>query len=383
MTHKPMPAQSPIAMAAAPRHVRVWDAPTRVFHWAFAGAFAAAWLTRDAAHLDVHEFLGYAFGALLAFRLVWGFAGTQWARFESFPLTFAGALRYLAGLARGRHRRYLGHNPAGSWTIYALLFLGVLEVLAGVVTLGAEKGEGPLAGRFGYRAGDLAHQAHEWIAWAMLAVVCVHLAGVLFGSLAERENLVGSMLTGRKRTDASEPGVSARGGIAAALVAVLALGALAWFRGGGAQKAALHALPMDATWRSECGGCHLPYHPSLLPRRSWNRMLDEQSSHFGEDLALSPETVARLRTFAAAHAAEALESPVAWKMATTIPPAATPLRIGETPYWKERHARLDAGTWKRVHDSDCGACHRDAEAGTFAPRAIDFDPAKTGKAGGR
>jgi cytochrome b len=377
-----MPAQSPIAMAAAPRHVRVWDAPTRVFHWAFAGAFAAAWLTRDAAHLDVHEFLGYAFGALLVFRLVWGFAGTRWARFETFPLSLAGALRYLAGLARGRHRRYLGHNPAGSWTIYALLFLGALEVGAGVLALGAEKGEGPLSGRFGYRAGDLAHQAHEWIAWAMLAVVCVHLAGVLAGSLAERENLVASMLTGRKRTDACESGVCARGGIAAAMAAVLAVGALAWFHDA-PQKSASRALPMDATWRSECGGCHLAYHPSLLPARSWDRMLAEQSTHFGEDLALSPETVARLRAFAAGHAAEALESPVAWKMATTIPAGEAPLRIGETPYWKERHARLDAATWKRVHDSDCGACHRDAEAGRFAPRAIDFDPGKAGKAAGR
>jgi cytochrome b len=381
MPHKPMPAQSPIAMAAAPRHVRVWDAPTRVFHWAFAGAFAAAWLTRDAAHLDVHEFLGYAFGALLAFRLVWGFAGTRWARFETFPLSAAGALRYLAGLASGRHRRYLGHNPAGSWTIYALLSLGVLEVGAGILALGAEKGEGPLAGRFGYRAGDLAHQAHEWIAWAMLAVVCVHLAGVLVGSLAERENLVASMLTGRKRAETSEPGVSARVRIAVAMVAMLGVGAVAWFRGT-PEKAASHPLPMDATWRSECGGCHLAYHPSLLPARSWDRMLTEQSTHFGEDLALSPETVGRLRAFAAGHAAESLESPVAWKMATTIPPDAVPLRIGETPYWKERHARLDPATWKRVHDSDCGACHRDAEAGTFAPRAIAFDPGKAGKAGG-
>jgi len=195
---------------AVPARTRVWDAPTRLFHWSFAGAFAGEWLTRDARYLQVHEFLGYAIGALVAFRIAWGFAGTRWARFASFPLSASSALRYLAALARRRPPHHVGHNRAGSWTIYGLLFLAALEVAAGLLTLGAEKELGPLAGRYGYRTGDLAHAAHWWLAYAMLAVAAVHIAGAIYGSFAERENLVASMVTGFKR--GRDKGVEARRG---------------------------------------------------------------------------------------------------------------------------------------------------------------------------
>ena len=188
-------------MAEAPHRVRVWDAPTRVFHWLLAASFAGDWLTRDARYLDVHEFFGYVIGALVAFRLVWGFAGTRWARFASFAFPASSAWRYLLALGRGRQAHYVGHNPAGSWSIYALLTLAALEVATGVVALGAEKRLGVLAGWFGYRVGDFAHAAHQWLAYAMLAVVAVHILGVLVGCLADRQNLVASMLSGYKRAD--------------------------------------------------------------------------------------------------------------------------------------------------------------------------------------
>jgi cytochrome b len=365
-------------MADATQRVRIWDVPTRVFHWTLAGCVAGEWFTRDARYLDIHEFLGYAIGALVAFRLLWGFAGTHWARFASFSYSPLSAWRYLAALARGRQGHYLGHNPAGSWSIYALLSFAALEVVTGLVTLGAEKRLGVLAGWFGYRVGDIAHVAHQWLAYAMLAVVGVHILGVLVGCLADRQNLVASMLTGSKRAEqgAIAP-VQPRRGVALALALALGLGALAYFRAyplaGGAQRDRSPALPLDTVWKRECSDCHLPYHPSLLPARSWSKMFAEQRSHFGEDLGLSGQTLRHLQAYAARNAAEALASPLAWKMATSIAATAAPLRISDTPYWVRCHARLDAPTWKRVHRSDCGKCHRDAQAGRFAPGAIAID----------
>lgn len=368
-------------MSEAIDRVRIWDAPTRVFHWALAACFAGAWLTRDARYLDVHEFFGYAIGALVVFRVVWGFAGTRWARFASFAFPASAAWRYLLALARARQAHYVGHNPAGSWSIYALLTLAALEVATGIVALGAEKRLGVLAGRFSYRVGDVAHALHLWLAYAMLAVVAVHILGVLVGSLADRQNLIASMLTGHKRVDSALAAVEPKRGIAGALALALALGALGYFRAyplaAGAQRERLPALPLDAVWNDECGSCHLAYHPSLLPARSWSKMFAQQQSHFGEDLGLSKQTLGHLEAFAAHNAAEALASPVAWKMATTIAERSAPLRISATPYWEQRHASLDAATWKRVHRSDCGACHWDAEAGSFAPGAIALDPGKS------
>ena len=235
-------------MAGAPHRVRIWDAPTRVFHWLLAVSFAGDWLTRDARYLDVHEFFGYVIGALVAFRLVWGFVGTHWARFASFAFPASSAWRYLLALGRGRQTHYVGHNPAGSWSIYALLTLAALEVATGVVALGAEKRLGMLAGWFGYRVGDIAHAAHLWLAYAMLAVVAVHLLGVLVGCLADRQNLVASMLSGYKRTSSALAAVEARRGIALALALAVALGALVGFVVLFA-KWGLFALIVFAIWR--------------------------------------------------------------------------------------------------------------------------------------
>lgn len=373
-------------MSDAARRVRVWDAPTRVFHWMLAASFAGAWLTRDARYLDAHEFFGYAMGALVAFRVVWGFAGTRWARFASFSYPVPAAWRYLAALARGRQAHYVGHNPAGSWSIYALLALAALEVATGVVALGAEKRLGPLAGGFGYRVGDVTHALHLWLAYAMLAVAAVHILGVLAGSLADRENLVGAMLTGYKRADGAVAGVEAKRGVAVMIVLAAALGALGFYRLSPPADGAGRTPPLaqDAVWNEECGGCHLAYHPSLLPARSWSRTLAEQQAHFGEDLGLSDETLRHLQAYAGRNAAEALASPVAWKMATTVPAQSAPLSISATAYWKERHARLEAGTWERVRRSDCGQCHRDAEAGTFAPGSmIEVDLTKAAGRNGK
>lgn len=375
-------------MADADRRVLIWDAPTRLFHWLLAASFAAEWFTRDARYLELHEFFGYLIGALVAFRLVWGWAGTRWARFASFAFPVSAAWAYLAALARGRQAHYAGHNPAGSWAIYALLTLAALEVATGLVALGAEKRLGVLAGWFDYRVGDIAHVLHLWLAYAMLAVVAAHILGVLVGSLADRENLVASMLTGYKRAAGALEPVPAKGGIAVMIALAVVLGALAYFRpyplAGGAARERAPALAQDAAWNDECGSCHLAYHPSLLPARSWSKMFAEQRSHFGEDLDLNSKSLQHLQAYAAHNAAEALASPVAWKMATTIAAAAAPLRISTTAYWEQRHASLDPSTWERVPRSGCGKCHRDAEAGTFAPgAAIHLDLANAAAANGK
>ncbi len=135
--------------------VVVWDLPTRIFHWLLATAFLVEWLTQDdARYLDFHVFCGYLIGALIAFRVIWGFVGTRWARFASFAFGPFAALRYLRDLLRRRQAHFVGHNPAGSWSIFILLTLGALSVLSGVAALGGEKQQGPLQGLLTFAQGD-------------------------------------------------------------------------------------------------------------------------------------------------------------------------------------------------------------------------------------
>ena len=227
-------------------------------------------------------------------------------------------------------------------------------------------------------------EVHEVLAWAMLAVVAMHILGVVVSSLSDRENLPVAMIRGRKRAVESEQSVSLAANAAIAMLVVLA-GFAAWYFRGYFKTArdvpylpfAGPALAMDAQWQHECGSCHLAYHPSLLPARSWEAMLGQQD-HFGEDLALDAGVVASLSSFAAAHSAEHAETPAAWKIASRTSAGSAPLRITETSYWKRRHAAVTDADWQRVKKIDCGGCHLDAELGTFEPGAIHIG--KTGDA---
>ena len=189
--------------------VLVWDLPLRIFHWGLAGAFAGAFLTAESERWrDVHAVLGYTVLVLVAFRLLWGVLGTRYARFRALPLAPRRALAYLGSLLKGRPEPHLGHHPAGSLAIYALLALAAAAALTGLATF-AELG------------GEWVSELHEGLANAMLAVVVVHVAGVVVGSLAHRENLVAAMLTGRKR---GAPGAGIGGprrAVAAVLVAIV------------------------------------------------------------------------------------------------------------------------------------------------------------------
>jgi cytochrome b len=166
--------------------ILVWDLAVRAFHWLLALSFLGAFLTAESErYRDVHVALGYAILGLVAFRLVWGLVGTRYARFWSFAFGPRSVLTYVKSLFTRSPQHYLGHNPAGSWAIYALLALSLL------------------AGASGYAAyedvgGHWMEEMHETFANLLLAVVAVHLAGVVASSLLHRENLVRSMLTGYK-----------------------------------------------------------------------------------------------------------------------------------------------------------------------------------------
>ncbi len=166
--------------------ILVWDLPTRAFHWLFALSFIAAYLSSEDDWLTFHVTFGYAALGLVAFRLLWGFAGTRYARFASFACRPARALAYLRSLAARRPEHHVGHNPAGSWAIYLLLALGALTGTLGFLTL-----NGPQAWKW-------LKDVHQVMGNVMLGVVCAHIAGVIAGSFAHKENLARAMVDGYK-----------------------------------------------------------------------------------------------------------------------------------------------------------------------------------------
>ena len=193
------------------KKILVWDLPTRLFHWLLALSFLGAFLSADSErHRDVHVALGYTVLGLVAFRLVWGLIGTRYARFSAFPLSPRRAFAYLKSLASRAPQHHVGHNPAGSLAIYALLALA----------LGA--------GASGYAAyndigGEALAELHEAAANAMLGLVLVHIGAVIVSSFVHRENLVAAMLHGYKPGRSGE-GISSKQRFVGALVLLATLG---------------------------------------------------------------------------------------------------------------------------------------------------------------
>lgn len=174
------------------QRILVWDVPTRVFHWLLVLSFCGAFLTSESErYRDIHVMLGYTLLGLIAFRLVWGFFGTRYARFRSFLFKPGELVAYVSSLVKGKPAHYVGHNPAGSVAIWLLLALGISTGVTGVLL-------------FQDIGGDLLEELHEALALSMLAVVAVHIGGVVVSSIMHRENLVRSMITGFKDANPEE-----------------------------------------------------------------------------------------------------------------------------------------------------------------------------------
>ena len=170
---------------ARPGVIAVWDPLVRVFHWSLVAIMAYEFLGEDGDAL--HRTLGYVALGLVAFRIVWGFVGTKHARFSDFVKSPLVVFDYVKSIVTGHPRRYLGHNPAGGAMVIALLAMTLI------------------VGGSGYAMRTEALWGQEWVeelhevsANFMLFFIAAHVIGVIAASLQHKENLVRSMMTGKK-----------------------------------------------------------------------------------------------------------------------------------------------------------------------------------------
>lgn len=166
--------------------IRVWDPLVRIFHWSLVTCFVAAWLTADDAK-TLHLAAGYVGFGLVAVRILWGFVGTEHARFRDFVKGPRAVVAYLLAMVRGEEPRHLGHNPAGGVMVLALLACMLVLTLTGwLYTTDAFWGD------------ESVEEIHEATAYLMTALVAAHVMGVIWESVRHGENLVRAMITGQK-----------------------------------------------------------------------------------------------------------------------------------------------------------------------------------------
>lgn len=215
--------------AGTTKRIRVWDLPLRIFHWALLVCVAGAVLSIEVLdNVDWHARFGYAVAALLIFRIVWGFAGSQHARFLNFVRGPGQILAYLRG--KRETGGEIGHNPLGALSVLGLLTILAIQAGSGLFITDEILFEAPLFKHVSSATAELLGQVHGVNANLIFALVGLHIAAILFYRIIKRENLVTPMITGNKEVAAESPLVSATGGTAALGLVIFALASgLVWF----------------------------------------------------------------------------------------------------------------------------------------------------------
>jgi cytochrome b len=213
--------------------VRVWDLPTRTFHWLLAATVIGSVITAKIGGnaLIWHMRLGLLALALLAFRLIWGFVGGHWSRFGSFIYSPASVRAYLRGDAGPGGRFDVGHSPLGALSVFGLLLLLMVQVATGLVADDEIATTGPLNRYVSSALGLRATSWHNTFGqYLIITLVVLHVAAVLFYLFKKQRNLIGPMWHGDKRlargTPASADGAAQR--VFAAVLIALALGVSWW-----------------------------------------------------------------------------------------------------------------------------------------------------------
>jgi cytochrome b len=192
------PAMHPDAAGDAPSHVRVWDVPTRIFHWSIVALVFISWLSADQGYMTVHLWSGMTLLTLLLFRIGWGLIGSTTARFSDFlhhPRRIAG---YLKALKNGDKPLYAGHNPAGGLMVAAMIAVLLAQAVTGLFANDSVHFSGPLALWISEDASTRLAALHATIFNVILLLIWCHVVAVGFYLLVKGDNLVGPMFTGLK-----------------------------------------------------------------------------------------------------------------------------------------------------------------------------------------
>jgi cytochrome b len=181
--------------------IKVWDLPTRLFHWAIFGLVVLQVITGEIGGevMAWHLVCGYGILTLVVFRIAWGFAGSTHARFASFIVGPAATYRFARRLFSRQAVPQVGHNPLGGWMVMALVLSLLVQAASGLFSNDGAGNEGPLSSLVSLDVSNIFRHVHEWNLQILLVLSGLHLAGVLFHWLVKKENLVGAMFSGVKR----------------------------------------------------------------------------------------------------------------------------------------------------------------------------------------
>lgn len=380
--------------------IKVWDLPTRLFHWLLVLAYMGVFYTSYSEWLlEYHTAAGYTALGLVVFRFLWGFTGNHYARFSEFLKGWGDVKSFLRDTVKLKPLRYLGHNPAVGWAVVFMLLSTAIITVTGIIVFSGEENRGFWAGMFTFPAAEFVRSIHVYLAYTMVVVIIGHICAALFHDFILRENIILSMITGTKEDSElwgrrvshmqSREGRSVARLLVLSLVTIMGgLGLVYLPPGRGSdfskmrppkvinEKGYAIGVNMNKIWKEECAtSCHSAFYPSLLPARSWKKILDSLDDHFGDNVTLDEKSRKEILDFLIASSAERSTAESSRKMLYSIRANEIPARVTDVAYWKYKHAKISEEVFKRntiMSKGNCIACHPGAGIGSFEDEDINI-----------
>lgn len=363
------------------KKILVWGLYTRASHALLMVMMLAVFLTPEVKRLlTLHVALGYTLALLFLFRILWGFMDVKYSQFKDFNFSLSDLKAYMFSIF-GNKKEYLGHNPASSYAIIGMIVLTFLAVITGALTYGVKEGMGVFffMNHTMFRDMKFFKEVHELFSNALMAVIFAHIAGVLLDKVFHKSRALESMVDGYKLGE--EEGLKLT--LIQKIFGVLALGLsmVAFVYMLLAPNSLLIAdgnpkmdyAKENSAFYKECISCHTLFPPFLLPQKSWVSMMDTLENHFGDDASLDASTTESIKAFLVKNSAESSTKESSLRILASLEKEKTYLAITETPFWKNRHKKIDKTVYEQKEigkPSNCKACHDTIENGLLNNRDI-------------
>ena len=217
-------------MSSASPRIRVWDLPTRIFHWVLAVLVVFSFATGKigGSWLEWHMKSGYTILALVLARIAWGIAGSETSRFTSFVRGPGAFLRYAGDIVAKRRRASVGHNPMGGWMVVFMLVVLLAQASTGLFADDEISTQGPLAVKVSNALVAKMSAFHYYNSWTVIAAVLLHVIAIAAYWIAWRDNLVAPMWTGWREADVATVQPQLRATWVAAVILAMSAGLVYW-----------------------------------------------------------------------------------------------------------------------------------------------------------
>lgn len=351
----------------------------RIIHLILIISFAVAFLLSqiDSA-IYLHAVFGIVFFVSVILRVIWGFVGTKYSRFSDFNFNGVGA--YLRSIL-GEKLHFIGHNPASNYAIIFMIIIGFLLGISGLIVWGANERQGIFANLY---LGDM-DDIHEFFAYTLLAIICVHICGALIDKFYNKFDSIDSMISGYKRTIGDKSVRLSRAqkafcaftfALIVLLIAYLACPTNLILRSQITPRFAIDSA--YSAYQNECASCHIGYAPYLLPRIAWEKMMSDLENHFGDDASFEGED--EVLGFLVRHSSENYANKFRVSLARE---SSDEMAISNRAFFKLAHQNLQGSIFSAEaikSKANCNACHENIEMGLWGKSGIDFDKIRTIKA---